>query len=37
VRLRRDGAIIEFITEFGCGIFAGQEGPDRGKLKNLNC
>jgi hypothetical protein len=22
---------------FSCGIFAGQEGPESGKLKNLHC
>jgi hypothetical protein len=23
--------------EFSCGILAGQEGPELGKLKNLHC
>jgi hypothetical protein len=25
------------LREFSCGIFAGQGGPERGKLKNLHC
>jgi hypothetical protein len=25
------------LREFGCEIFPGQEGPERGKLKNLHC
>jgi hypothetical protein len=24
------------LREFNCGIFAGQEEPERGKLKNLH-
>jgi hypothetical protein len=25
------------LREFSCGIFSGQEKPERGKMKNLHC
>jgi hypothetical protein len=27
----------KYLKEFTSGTFAGQEGPERGKLKNLHC
>jgi hypothetical protein len=32
-----DTGPAEEVIEFSCGIFAGQEDPEGGKLKKLHC